>query len=44
MLVGFHESSGGDALIFGNSINTNLNEIQKIMGICPQFDILVFFL
>ncbi len=40
MLVGFHEATSGDARIFDKSIRENLSEIQKEMGVCPQFDIL----
>jgi ABC-type uncharacterized transport system ATPase subunit len=41
MLVGFHESTSGDATVFGHSVTQNISEIQGIMGVCPQFDILV---
>lgn len=37
MLVGFHEATGGDATVFGHSIKDNIQEVQKIMGVCPQF-------
>lgn len=40
MLVGFHEATSGDAVVFGNSIRNNITEVQKVMGVCPQFDIL----
>ncbi len=41
MLVGFHEATSGDANIFGYSIRDEIGNIQSIMGLCPQFDILV---
>lgn len=40
MLVGFHESTSGDANIFGYSIRENIDSVRSILGICPQFDIL----
>jgi len=40
MLTGLFPCSGGDATIFGNSITTDMNEIRKVMGVCPQHDIL----
>ncbi|PRP80817.1 ABC transporter A family member 2 isoform 2 [Planoprotostelium fungivorum] len=40
MLCGFHDATGGDAKIFGNSIVDNIKAVQSIMGLCPQFDIL----
>eukprot|EP01118_Nematostelium_gracile_P008166 TRINITY_DN2698_c0_g3_i2.p1 TRINITY_DN2698_c0_g3~~TRINITY_DN2698_c0_g3_i2.p1 ORF type:complete len:293 (+),score=63.74 TRINITY_DN2698_c0_g3_i2:360-1238(+) len=40
MLCGFHEPTSGDAEIFGVSINSNMTEVQRTMGICPQFDVL----
>ena len=33
-------SSGGDATIFGQSITSSMSEIRKVMGVCPQHDIL----
>ena len=41
MLVGFHEATYGDANICGYSIRDQMSQIQSIMGLCPQFDILV---
>ena len=41
MLAGFNDETDGDASIFGYSIKENITSIQQIMGICPQFDILV---
>lgn len=40
MLSGLTPSSGGDALIFGKSVRTGMSEIRKVMGICPQHDII----
>ena len=31
MLTGILDSSGGDALIFGHSINTDMSEIRKVL-------------
>ncbi|CAH8265610.1 unnamed protein product [Arabidopsis lyrata] len=40
MLVGLLPPTSGDALILGNSIITNMDEIRKELGVCPQHDIL----
>jgi len=40
MLVGFHGATAGDATIFGHSVTENVQEVQKMIGLCPQFDIL----
>ncbi|KAI8909840.1 hypothetical protein EDD86DRAFT_247174 [Gorgonomyces haynaldii] len=40
MLSGLTPATNGDALIFNYSVRTQMNEIRKIMGICPQHDIL----
>ncbi|KAJ4906630.1 ABC transporter A family member 1 [Raphanus sativus] len=40
MLVGLLPPTSGDALILGNSIVTNMDEIRKELGVCPQHDIL----
>lgn len=40
MLSGLTPSSGGDALIYNYSVRNDMSEIRKIMGICPQHDIL----
>ncbi|KAJ3267738.1 ATP-binding cassette sub- A member 1, partial [Terramyces sp. JEL0728] len=40
MLSGMTPASGGDALIYGYSVKNNILECRKIMGICPQHDIL----
>ncbi|KAI8909842.1 hypothetical protein EDD86DRAFT_190712 [Gorgonomyces haynaldii] len=40
MLSGLTPATSGDALIYGHSVKTQMNEIRKIMGICPQHDIL----
>ncbi len=39
-LVGNLRQSGGDAYVFGNSCDTSMRSINKIMGVCPQHDIL----
>ncbi|XP_031273582.1 ABC transporter A family member 2-like [Pistacia vera] len=41
-LTGITPATGGDALIYGNSIGNSvgMSKIRKIIGVCPQFDIL----
>ncbi|XP_044477584.1 ABC transporter A family member 2-like [Mangifera indica] len=41
-LTGVTPVTGGDALIYGNSIGSSvgMSKIRKIIGVCPQFDIL----
>eukprot|EP00094_Tigriopus_californicus_P002639 TCALIF_02551-PA protein Name:"Similar to Abca7 ATP-binding cassette sub-family A member 7 (Rattus norvegicus)" AED:0.06 eAED:0.06 QI:3223/1/1/1/0.88/0.92/28/283/1389 len=40
MLTGDTEANGGDALVNGNSILTQLQKVRKSLGYCPQFDAL----
>ncbi|KAK4797503.1 hypothetical protein SAY86_029829 [Trapa natans] len=40
MLVGLLRPTSGDALVFGKNINTEMDEIRKSLGVCPQNDIL----
>uniref|UniRef100_A0A1D1XQT2 ABC transporter A family member 1 n=1 Tax=Anthurium amnicola TaxID=1678845 RepID=A0A1D1XQT2_9ARAE len=40
MLVGLLPPTSGDALVFGRSIRTEMDEIRKCLGVCPQTDIL----
>lgn len=40
MITGMIPISSGDIIINGMSMNTELEEIRKIMGFCPQHDIL----
>ena len=42
MLTGIHSATGGDAYICGKSIRdaNGMREIRKILGFCPQHDIL----
>ncbi|CDP14120.1 unnamed protein product [Coffea canephora] len=40
MLVGLLRPTSGDALIYGKSILTDMDEIRKSLGVCPQQDIL----
>ncbi|CAK9183966.1 unnamed protein product [Ilex paraguariensis] len=40
MLVGLLPPTSGDALVFGKSILTDMDEIRKNLGVCPQYDIL----
>ncbi|KAL5544418.1 hypothetical protein UlMin_008202 [Ulmus minor] len=41
-LTGITPATGGDALIYGYSIrsSTGMSNIRKLIGVCPQFDIL----
>ncbi|KAG6632961.1 hypothetical protein I3843_12G015800 [Carya illinoinensis] len=41
-LTGITPVTGGDALIYGNSVRSSvgMSDIQRIIGVCPQFDIL----
>ncbi|KAK2663995.1 hypothetical protein Ddye_002569 [Dipteronia dyeriana] len=41
-LTGITPMTGGDALIYGSSSRSSvgMSKIQKIIGVCPQFDIL----
>jgi ABC-type multidrug transport system ATPase subunit len=36
MLTGLLVPTSGDALIFGNSIHSDMEKIRRVMGICPQ--------
>ncbi|XP_057535190.1 ABC transporter A family member 1 isoform X2 [Amaranthus tricolor] len=40
MLVGLIPPTSGDALVFGRNILTDMNDIRKDLGVCPQSDIL----
>ncbi|KAJ3309887.1 hypothetical protein HDU76_003506, partial [Blyttiomyces sp. JEL0837] len=40
ILTGLYEASAGDAVLAGYNIKTDLSEVYKVIGICPQFDIL----
>ncbi|CAI8613948.1 unnamed protein product [Vicia faba] len=40
MLVGLLPPTSGDALIFGKNIVSDIDEIRKVLGVCPQHDIL----
>ncbi|WJZ94126.1 hypothetical protein VitviT2T_013011 [Vitis vinifera] len=40
MLVGLLPPTSGDALVFGKNIITEMDEIRKQLGVCPQNDIL----
>mmetsp|Transcript_34256 Transcript_34256/g.55413 ORF Transcript_34256/g.55413 Transcript_34256/m.55413 type:complete len:1506 (+) Transcript_34256:171-4688(+) len=40
MLTGLFAPTSGDAVIFGNSIIDDMEKIRKVMGVCPQHDIL----
>ncbi|KAL3755279.1 hypothetical protein ACJRO7_002345 [Eucalyptus globulus] len=40
MLVGLLSPTSGDALVLGRNITTEMDEIRKCLGVCPQNDIL----
>ncbi|XP_075638015.1 ABC transporter A family member 1 isoform X2 [Castanea sativa] len=40
MLVGLLTPTSGDAMVFGKNIITDMDEIRKTLGVCPQNDIL----
>ncbi|KAI9355131.1 P-loop containing nucleoside triphosphate hydrolase protein [Zopfochytrium polystomum] len=40
ILTGLYEPSGGTARLAGLDVRTQLDDVYKIIGICPQFDIL----
>ncbi|GIL46004.1 hypothetical protein Vafri_3096 [Volvox africanus] len=40
MLTGFLEPTGGDALVEGRSVRTRMPEIYRMMGVCPQENLL----
>ncbi|KAI8357200.1 hypothetical protein B0O80DRAFT_446768 [Mortierella sp. GBAus27b] len=40
MLSGLTKSTGGDAMFYGHSMNSEMAEIRSMMGVCPQHDIL----
>ena len=41
MLTGVLSASGGDAVVYGDSIKTNIDLVQQKLGLCQQFDVLV---
>jgi ABC-type multidrug transport system ATPase subunit len=41
MMVGLVGVTGGDATVFGHSIRDSIDSVQSMLGLCPQFDILV---
>ncbi|ETO28954.1 hypothetical protein RFI_08171 [Reticulomyxa filosa] len=40
MLTGLLEITEGEVRICGHSVKTNMRDIRKIMGVCPQHDVL----
>ncbi|KAJ3117495.1 ATP-binding cassette sub- A member 1 [Phlyctochytrium bullatum] len=40
ILAGLTPATGGDALIYGLSVRTQMGRIRKLLGVCPQHDIL----
>lgn len=41
MLTGDESISSGEAFVQGSSLKTNMSEINKVIGYCPQFDALL---
>lgn len=39
-MIGYIEATRGEAFIGGHDMTTGMNEIYKIMGVCPQHDLL----
>lgn len=44
MLTGLIEANSGFAEVFGIDIFNKMNEMRKILGVCPQHDVLFEFL
>jgi ABC-type multidrug transport system ATPase subunit len=40
IMYGVSPPTAGEAFIFGMNVRTQMGEIRKILGVCPQFDIL----
>ena len=40
MLTGLFEATEGQAEVFGDSIFDDIDEVRKVMGVCPQHDVL----
>lgn len=41
MLTGDHHISSGEAYVRGISLKSDMREVHKIIGYCPQFDALI---
>ena len=44
MLTGLLEPTAGSAKVFGTDMFNNMEEVRKILGVCPQHDVLFEFL
>lgn len=44
MLTGLLEPTAGQASVFGIDIFNDMDEMRKILGVCPQHDVLFDFL
>ena len=45
MITGLLEATGGSASVFGMDIlNNGMTDLRKIMGVCPQHDVLFDYL
>lgn len=40
MLTGLIRPTGGDAHIWGRSIRTRMDAVRRIIGVCPQHNVL----
>ena len=39
-LTGLYNPTFGEAFVFGHSIKDEITQVQKLMGVCPQHDVL----
>jgi ABC-type multidrug transport system ATPase subunit len=44
MLTGLLECTAGDATIYGHSLSSEMHDIRKLLGVCPQHDVLFDYL
>ena len=40
MLTGLYRASKGNATVFGEDIFEDVDAVRKLMGVCPQHDVL----
>jgi ABC-type multidrug transport system ATPase subunit len=40
ILIGALSHTGGEVFVEGMDVQTQRNDIRRIVGVCPQFDIL----
>lgn len=44
MLTGLLEPTSGNAEVFGLNVFNQMDEVRKVLGVCPQHDVLFDFL